>query len=152
MTGQPKARHCPHCGAPMKEYSHPLTAGLCAILRRVWDVGGGPIHFSELGLTYNQCSNLQKLRYFGLLAKADHRNSKSGVWVLTGRGRWFMTGKFKIPKNAISYRGQLVRRQGQFISIHDIERAGKYYVTPEEWAERATGKAPPQQMRLRLAV
>lgn len=141
---------CPECGHKVIEWRHGLTAGLVGILRRFWDCGGGPIHFSKVvGDDYSAASNLQKLRYFALLAKAD-QNKRTGEWLVTTHGRWFLTGKHKVARYAWTREGSLVRREAPFISIHDIERAGQYWVRPEEWEanRREVGK----DLQLKLAV
>ena len=134
-----------------KEYKHSITAGLCGILRRAWDAGGGPLHFSELGLTYNAASNMQKLRYFGLLVPAE-REKKTGRWLVTWTGQLFLTGKHKISRHAWTRDGQVIEREAPFVSIHDIERAGQYYIRPEEWHARTRELGKNLQTRLKLAV
>jgi len=147
-----KGEYCPHCGALMVEHKHSLGVGLVESLRRIWECGGGPIKLKELKLTYNQESNFQKLRYWGLVAKADHNNKRGGEWLITPKGDLFLTGKYVVGKHAYSFRGKLTRREAPMVTIHEIDREGIYYVKYSEYLERMNPKGEKIQMELNLGI
>ena len=146
MTKKPKT--CPYCGHREVHYKHSLTAGLVQVMRILWDAGGGPIHYSKLDLSYSQASNLQKLRYFGLVAKATHTEKRSGYWLLTTNGVWFLTGKYRTRRNRWTKDGQVLYADGDPVTIHEVDRENKSFVPYEEWKERM--EVPDSQLEFEL--
>lgn len=113
--------HCPHCGASTKEYWHSLTKGLLSVLvkvkTKVITLNRNEIHpIKDCELNYNEASNLQKLRYFALIAKSK----KAGYWLLTRRGSEFLKGITAIPKRIRTFRGHIVERDSELVFVKDI--------------------------------
>ena len=119
--------NCPHCGAQMKEYWHTLTPGLVRTLimfaRQIKINRENLVHVDEqMGYTHNQLANFQKLKYWGLVAKADD-GPRTGNWVITANGILFLKGEIYIPKRVRSYRAQLVGKdESERVSIKDFAK------------------------------
>lgn len=107
-------KRCPHCEAKMVEYKHSFSKALAVGLGRLHFLGGGPINIKNLGLTRNQWDNFQKLRYWGLVAKATKQDGTraGGEWILTQKGRDFIEHGLAITKSVWTYRGDTVRFDG----------------------------------------
>jgi hypothetical protein len=120
---EPSTRRCPHCGAATVAYKHSLTLPLVSALQKLADNGGGPINLQHLGLTRNQWDNFQKLRYFGLVEQVpgDGGQTKTGVWQITDMGRRFLLGTELVKRTVWTYRGKVVRRDGDLVSALDVE-------------------------------
>jgi len=103
---------CPHCGASMKEYWHNLTPGLvnCLIkaIKAVKKSNRNVFHWQELGLTTVEANNLQKLRYFGLIAHATKDEHNSGYWLITARGGQFLRGELAVPCRVKTFRNRVI--------------------------------------------
>ena len=127
-------KHCNCCGAPIVEYKHSLSKGLARCLYRLVQAGGGPVNANTLGLNYNQQSNFQKLRYWGLIEKSDPGSEKGGFWELTPKGWEFVKGSISVPRSAITYRGEVIRTEGGIVAITDITEGWWYR---KEYAEQS---------------
>lgn len=97
--------------------------GLWPMRRRGYrDSGGGPINLKALGLTRTQWDNFQKLRYFGLVEQvAVSGKRQAGVWKITQLGLAFLAGKVVVPKFAWTFRGDVVRTEGPYITITEVK-------------------------------
>ena len=83
-----EAKLCRHCGAKMVEYPHTLSRSLARVIFRICQnirAGDPGFHVGSCGLTNSQINNLQKLRYWGLIAKARDASAKGGHWKSDGR-------------------------------------------------------------------
>ena len=124
---------CFHCGASMNEYRHSLSKSLARALFKVWSKSGGkPINLKHVGLTRNEWDNFQKLRYFGLVKQIG---SKTGVWQVTQYGEEFLFGEKRVPKTAVTYRGEFVKFEGSGILFSD---ATGYYYSREHYAQTSS--------------
>ncbi len=86
---------CPTCGAKMVRYRHQLNEGLCLAMAEFFRrFQGNRGQVAEVkGLSHNQLANWQKLRYWGLIEKANEEgNEKGGWWRITGLGAEFLRG------------------------------------------------------------
>lgn len=128
------AKLCPHCGAKMVEYKHGLSKGILRGLYKLAARGGGPVNLNDLGLTYNQQSNFQKLRYWGLVEKVDPLSEKGGDWKITASGIAFMKCEQAQPKYAWSYRGDAVRHSTETVMFDEVTEGYKYR---PEWARES---------------
>ena len=112
---------CPHCGAKMIKYTHSLKSGaLVKILFKFYALtknGIESINPAKTNFTYNECSNFQKLRYWGFV----ERLGKDGLWKMTYRGIEFIHGRQSVKINAISYRGVFDSFEGESVFIEDIK-------------------------------
>ena len=145
---------CPHCGKAIEdksgiEYRHSLSAGLVKCLRRLWDLGGGPLKLRQLGLTYSEESNFQKNRYWGFVAKADPTNKRGGRWLITPNGVLFLTGKYSVGKYAFSRNGYVQHRKGPMVTIHQVERANEYFLDYSEYAAKTAAES---RLQTRMAL
>jgi hypothetical protein len=117
-------KRCPHCEAKMVEYKHSFSKALAIGLSRLHFTGGGPINLKNLGLTRNQWDNFQKLRYWGLVAKANREDGSraNGEWLLTQKGFDFIEKGIGIPKSVWTYRGEPIRFEGDtcfYLDAHE---------------------------------
>lgn len=127
-------KHCECCGAPMVEYKHSLSRGLLRGLYLLMRAGGGPLNLNDIELNYNQQSNFQKLKYWGLVEKSEPENAKGGVWNITEAGRGFLYGVSVLPKTAITYRGSVVGFEGDAVLVMDV--TGGWWYRPD-YAEQS---------------
>jgi hypothetical protein len=105
----------------MVEYKHTFSKALAVGLSRLNFHGGGPINIKNLGLTRNQWDNFQKLRYWGLVAKATKEDGTraGGEWVITQKGLDFIEKGIGISKSVWTYRGDTVRFEGDTCFYND---------------------------------
>jgi len=128
-----EARKCESCGAKLVEYKHSLSKGLARCLYKIALYKGRAVNLNELKFTYNQQSNFQKLRYWGLVAKEDPNNLKGGKWIITRKGWQFITDEITVPKTAWSFRGDFIRHEGIEIRFSDITDG--YKIRPDYYRE-----------------
>ncbi len=124
-----EAKLCRHCGAKMVEYPHTLSRSLARVIFRICHnirPGDPGFHVGSCGLTNSQINNLQKLRYWGLIAKARDASAKGGHWKLTDLGLAFASGRIQIRRKVWTYRGEFVRFDGDQINITDVSAGWKY--------------------------
>lgn len=127
---------CQHCNSKKVAYSHKLNRALVSALKQMVDYY--ETHHAranvdkDLHLTYNQASNFQKLRYWGVV----HRD-KSG-WVPTIKGSQFIRGEIKIPDTAGSLEGEPIEYSHPAWQTHtkEIQRVGIYNFLPQEYKQR----------------
>lgn len=128
LFDKPQETICSHCGAKSVQYRYKFNYGLAVFLRKLVEAGG-VAKTDDLGLTYSQRTNSQKLRYWGL-AKAylnEESKHKKGWWQVTERGQLFLQGHWKIPSVAIVVRNKVIRLEGPEISINDAVKEWKHY-------------------------
>jgi hypothetical protein len=116
---------CEHCGAKIVEYKHSFSKALAIGLYRLYQENR-PVNIKHLGLTRNQWDNFQKLRYWGLVAKAvdDAGKRVGGCWAVTQLGVDFIENGTSIQKFVWTYRGETVRFDGDtcfFNDVHPVE-------------------------------
>ena len=121
-------KHCPHCGAPMVEYKHGLSKGLCRSLARVAlrFKDTEPHDINDMGMDYNHRCNFQKLQYWELIERVGDPDSKGGLWRITDKGMEFLKGNISVPRFVWTYRGQVVRFEGEDRGIAQIADGWKY--------------------------
>jgi len=119
---------CPTCGAKMKDWPHTLSKGLARVIfRACQNLGDGRrFHLADLGLTYSQRCNAQKLRYWGILSKAPDDTAKGGFWILTDLGLAFAQGRVSLQKKVWTFHGEVQRFEGKKIYIGDVTGGWKY--------------------------
>lgn len=140
-TLQTENKHCPHCGARLKEWWHVLTPGVVGALRKFAtavhrynrndinprkDLDG-----TDLELTKNEDGNWSVLRYHGLVAhvRKPDGTRKGGYWLLTRRGGQFLRNEIAIPRRVKSWRNRIVGYDQKFIRITDLKDVQPFYET-----------------------
>ncbi len=126
MKRAPKT--CPTCDAKMVEYPHSLSRGLARVIFRICQNLGvdRDFHVGSCDLTNSQINNTQKLRYWGIIAKAPDASAKGGNWILTDVGLAFAQGRIPMRKKVWTYRGDVVRFEGGEVYIMDVAGGWKY--------------------------
>lgn len=123
MSDEPKpdAGVCPCCGAKVVTYRHSFGKHLAAFLLALYRAGG-PAKTDDLGLTYAQRTNSQKLRYWGLARQVLNEQSKvkRGLWEITEKGREFVEGKITIQRHAHVSRNSVLRIDGDPIAFAEV--------------------------------
>ena len=120
---------CPACGAKMVEYPHSLSKSLVRAFYKAFRASdsSGFFKVSQVpGMTHSQQSNLQKLRYWNMIAKAPDASAKGGGWFITRRGRDFIEGRISLSKKVITYRAEVVKFEGAQVSVQDVTGGWKY--------------------------
>ena len=139
---------CPECGAKTVEYPHTLSRSLARVIYRITqnlDRDRG-FHVGSCGLTNSQINNLQKLRYWGIIAKERDASAKGGNWNLTDVGLAFAQGRIPRRKKVWTYRGEFVRFDGVQVFITDVSDGWKY--RPEYAREGLPHRDHPDQPEL----
>ena len=121
---------CPCCSAKLVTYRHSLNKALVVGLRRL-ALAGGKANLGELGLTRNQWDNFQKLRYFGLVEKVT---GQKGCWRVTAKGHDWLSGRVKVHKTAITFKGETVGLDGDHVQPGEVDDE---YQQREHYAQAA---------------
>ena len=121
-------KRCPHCNAAMVEYAHGLSKGIVrAFIKAVQSAHPGRLFtISQCNLTYSERENIRKLKYWGLIKKADTNKDKGGDWIITDRGMRFAMGRACMPVKVWTYRGAVQRFDGKSKYIQEITGGWKY--------------------------
>lgn len=145
------------CGSThrLRPYKHRLSPELVIALRKfkqavlyykrvelhvrkeLLEAKGAPFQF-----TYDEYSNVTKLRFHGLLVK---REGKKGIWVLAHRGNQFLKGEIWVPRWVKTVDNRVVQGPGghseekvhisQFKDVRELAGFGNVS-TPEGPVER----------------
>jgi hypothetical protein len=102
----------------MVEYKHGLAQSLVRALGKLANRGKGPHRICEF-LNMGEYTNFAKLRYWGLIVKADG-GERGGVWEITDRGLRFLLGEIGLPQFAWVYRGDVVRWDGNLVTVDSV--------------------------------
>lgn len=127
---------CPNCGAKTRIYKFSINRPLADVLSKMFHEFGQdvPVEIKTLGMTTSQWTNFQKLRYWGLISKAN--SDRGGVWKVTNRGAAFVRNELAIPKFARMFRNELVEFQGPEIFERDITE--KRFKKKRDYIEEST--------------
>lgn len=121
MENKSTTEKCEHCGASTKAYIHSLNSGLVSVLIKaiqyVIKTNNNKFHYKDLNLNYSEASNLQKLRFHGLIAHYSKENTKSGLWLITTKGGQFLRGEVSIPKQVKTFRNKVLAHSEETIHI-----------------------------------
>lgn len=134
---------CNECGAKKVEYRFGFNKGLAIFLARLYEKKG-PARTDDLGLTYSQRTNSQKIRYWGLAKPyiTEDTVQKRGWWVITQKGIDFITGKLLIPKYVVMYRNEVIREERPMIGFKDVSDGYKYH---QDYADMAKSQLNRQE-------
>jgi hypothetical protein len=127
---------CGHCGSPTREWRHTLSAQLGKILVRIYrhvqSHGNRPFMARDLALSYSAASNLQKIRYWGLIEHGSPEEERAGLWRLTATGEQFARATIRLRKKVWTYRTEVVEFEGDEVLISELLPDFSWRVT---WAE-----------------
>lgn len=135
---------CSHCGGVTVDYRHSLSRGLATVLIRIYR-HGGPVRARDLGLNYVQASNLQKLRYWGLIQHLTSEDKRTGHWSITALGEQFVRATLRLPRHVWTYRAEVVNKngapemEGESVLITDLVAGYNWRI---DWAEEAREHQP----------
>lgn len=137
-----KKEFCPHCRQPVMKHKHQFSRALAEILLLVAEKygPGQPFNIQKdlTFLTKNQYTNVQRLKYWGLIEKhfEDHERVKR-QWNLTEFARSLIMSEVKIPIWVLVFNDQVEERSENHISLYDTIG---YFDPPVLWARRMTPK------------
>jgi len=127
-------RFCECCGAKMVSYTHSLNKGLCKGLI-VLDRQGGASKLNDMSeLNFNQKTNFQKLKFWGLVQKGSN-----GVWSITTTGLEFLYGRITVNERVVTYRNVTEKFEGEMVSIEEAMKDFGYWWR-EQYLENAVNK------------
>lgn len=110
-----------------KEYQHSFSEGLARsfhLFAQKYLQERRSVHLiKDVQLNHNQACNFQKLKYFNLVLKDEH---KRGHWLLTQRGVGFLYGRFTIPESVITRDDRVIDKLGS-IHISQHPEIGTYW-------------------------
>lgn len=119
--------HCPCCDRHAQIYKRQLHSTCGVQLIKCYNeggYGGNYVHARSLllpGLT--GISDLGKAKYWDLIEAMPHEpdaNKSSGMWQLTKKGIDFVQKRISIPKYAIVYNDDVIRFEGDPVTIRDV--------------------------------
>ena len=117
---------CPHCGAKMVLYPHSLSRTLIRVLYIVVTrAKDGLFTVKGSGMNRNQAGNLQKLRYWDFISRAD-LDGIGGVWHVTPKAVEFLSGNKPEFKKVWTYRGDVMSFDGKLVNVDEITDGWKY--------------------------
>lgn len=121
---------CPTCGAKVMEYKHSLSKGLIRAFlkfaKQASLTANGTVNLNDCDMNLTERTNFYKLRYWGLLNKADLTNDRGGEWRMYEKGWKFVKGEISVSKHAWSYRGEFTRFDDEQVFIMDVTDGWKY--------------------------
>lgn len=104
---------CPICGHKTVTYKHTMNNTLVSALTKLKNHNGkGKV--SEIGLSYSEFGNMQKLYYFGLIDK------EKTVYILNDLGKAFLNKKKYIPDSVYTKNGKVIAYSGTLCCIDDF--------------------------------
>lgn len=130
---------CSQCGAVTVDYRHSLSKGLAVVLIRIYR-HGSPVRARDLGLNYTQASNLQKLRYWGLIEHLTTEDKRTGHWHITEEGEKFVRATKRLPRHVWTYRAEVLIKngvpemEGEPVLITDLVPGYNWRI---DWAQEA---------------
>lgn len=138
MTNDTVTKKCPHCGASMKMYWHRLNPGLVQALVKVYvrviEKGENKVDKKELNLTHSEYGNFQKLRFHALIAKYKEDGVwVRGSWLLTKRGKEFLTNGISIPRKVQTFRNKITDHSEDMVTVTDVIKDKPYWDTAETY-------------------
>lgn len=152
-----KHGHCPTCGASGKTHRITITPAVVKTLiklRRLQHATGKKEIWlshddkgTELELTFNERSNMSRLRFLNL---ARYTESHSGRWFVTRNGNRFLNGQ-GMPKEVWVFRNRILdeRRTEELVTISDIFRKKR---EPVPYYEPELDQAPTTRPEQEAAV
>jgi len=122
-----KAEVCPHCGAKMVLYPHSLSLSLIRVLYIVVREADsdGLFTVKGSGMNRNQAGNLQKLRYWGFISRAD-LDGIGGAWHVCKGTVEFLKGEVPMRKKVWTWRGDVDSFDGPEVYVDSITGGWKY--------------------------
>lgn len=118
---------CPNCGSRMVEYTHSLSKGLVAGLKKFLEkFGDQPGEIADAGMSYTMRCNFQKLRYWDLIIKVGDPNGKGGRWRVTPAGVLFATGEREAPSKVRTFRGKWIAYDGPGVMFEKLTGGWKF--------------------------
>lgn len=114
-------KYCDHCGAKTVRHKHVITKMLVDALRVVAAHQTPIAPIRTLSLSYSERANFPKLKYWGLVTKADPENLKGGSWRVTVKGQDFLAGRLAVPASLMTYRDEVVEVAGEKIFVHEAK-------------------------------
>jgi len=131
-------KYCQCCGASMNTHTHSLTKGIVNGLRKFAEKSGGkPLNLKHAELTRNEWDNFQKLKYWKLVVQTD--GIKNGVWQVTDVGHQFLSGRINLHKKQVTYRGKVMKSDGDLITIKNVE-VTPYFLHRDNYQEEMNGQ------------
>ena len=139
-----KKTFCPTCGACTDEYDHVLAKSLARVIFRICQGidSDRRFHVGSIGLTNPQINNLQKLRYWDIIAKEPDGEAKGGYWILTDTGLQFAQGRIPLRRKVWTYRGDVQRLEGAEVFIQEL--AGGWRYRPDYARDSLPHPQPPR--------
>ncbi len=109
---------CPCCGGTSKVYARGIHAKMVRALIEVSQVPAGITPAALSSLTAG--GDAQKLSHWGLI----DRDSKTGLWLITNKGRRWLAGEIQIPHKVITYGAEVIGfDSSKMISVSDVRHA-----------------------------
>lgn len=135
---------CRSCGSSLRGRWERLTPGLCRTLIKFYAgicaKGKNELHLKELDLSNSEYNNFQKLRYFALAAKIEHR---PGWWLLTWKGRGFVRNELRVHQRVYIFQNQIRERSRETVSIAEALRTEPYWLVRDDFL--SPGPIPARQ-------
>jgi hypothetical protein len=148
-SGDDESGICPLCGSKLVEYKFGFNQGLATFLARLFEAGGLS-RTDDLGLSYPQRTNSQKLAYWGLAEQwiTAETIRKRGWWKITRRGLLFALGMIQIPKFVFTRRGKVTRFEKPNISFFEASHGYEFHGDYADQVRRQLGGGEQGELEL----
>ena len=117
---------CPACDQHVQQYRRTINKGMVAGLLKLYRAAGTHRFVHLPTVVGRKSSEESKLAYWNLIAEERVERpdgGRAGHWGVTQRGHHFLVGTLTVPKFAVVYNGQLLRLEGDPVSVQDCWRA-----------------------------
>jgi len=123
-------RYCPLCGGSTRRQKHSMSKVLINGLKEFAQIldarGETEDKLSLAQLSRSAWDNFQKLKHWGLVRKKNPKG-KSGIWILTEKGRDFLSGDISVPRIVTTFHDIVVEESPDEIKILDTDVLPYYW-------------------------
>ncbi len=114
----PEGIECPACHQNAQIYRRPLHSGMVRALIHIYKHRDADDKFNITTHRDTNKGDTSKLRFWGLIEQ-DEEDKRRGVWRITHDGKLFVERRMTVPGYAEIYDGELLKIDGDPITIRD---------------------------------
>lgn len=121
MSKSQEGIECPCCDQFVKVYKRKLNTNMALYLIRLYNLGDGVFHISEIK-DANRGGDFSKMRFYGFIEEQINESTSkrtSGMWKITEEGRSFVLKESKVHSHFKMYNGNLLGFVGDRIDIDE---------------------------------
>lgn len=119
-----KGAYCPCCNQFAKVYRNRMTSAMANGLIRIYRHAGTDFTYLPDLFGAQADGRRTKTSWWGLLEKMpgarDDGSNRNGWWRVTEDGERFVNQELSVPAYAVTYNGQTLKLDGDFVEITDV--------------------------------